>query len=127
MIGPFSTLTDGFKVDDLFQRNWIYGEMPPSGEELILNLLSQSVARLNSDHGKGKRDEEEVTFLKSVKKEEKADLTERKAVYTTTDMIESLIVYNYLKEESPKLAEELSARHTSTRLQSPDGNISFCG
>ena len=42
--------------------------MQPIRDELILKLLSHSVARLNSDGRKRKLEQEEITFLKSVKK-----------------------------------------------------------
>ena len=42
--------------------------MPPSGEELILSLLSRSVAKLENGDKKQKPEDEEVTFLKYVKK-----------------------------------------------------------
>ena len=80
--------------------------MPPSGEELILKLLSQSVARLESGDRKRKHEEEEVIFLKSVKKVKKDSITTYQS-----DMLESLVVLQYLKEVSPTLAKEFSDSH----------------
>ena len=80
--------------------------MPPSGDQLILKLLSQSVARLESDDRKRKQKEEEVTFLKAVKKVKRGESEAATAQY---DMVESLVVYHHLREVSPKLADELSA------------------
>ena len=85
--------------------------MPPSGEELILKLLSQSVARLESSDKKRKQDEEEVTFLKAVKKVKENEPGDATA---NIDIIESLVVYHYLTEVSPKLAEELSTLQVFT-------------
>ena len=83
--------------------------MPPSGDELILELLCQSVARLENDDRKRKPEEEgDVTFLKSVKKVRK----NAPEAATNTDMMESLIVFHYLEKVSPELARELSALHT---------------
>ena len=79
--------------------------MPPSGNELILKLLSQSVARLESSGRKRKQEEEEEIGSKKVKK----DLSE--AVNTNNTIIEALIVYQHMHEISPKLAEELSSLH----------------
>ena len=86
--------------------------MPPSGDELILKLLSQSMARLERGDRKRKQKEEEVTFLESVKKVRK-DVPEAS---TNTDIIESLIVYHHLNKVSPHLAEEFSALHTFPRV-----------
>ena len=79
--------------------------MPPSGNELILKLLSQSVARLESSGRKRKQEEEEEIGSQKVKK----DLSE--AVNTNNTIIEALIVYPHMHEISPKLAEELSSLH----------------
>ena len=83
--------------------------MPPSGEELILKLLSQSVARLESGDRKRKQEEKEVTFLDDVKRVRK----DVPATPSNNDIIASLIVYHHLKEVSPELAVEFSALHTS--------------
>ena len=85
--------------------------MPPSGDEFILKLLSQSVARLESSDRKRKQEEEEVTFLESVKKVKD---NEPDAATANIDIIESLVVYHHLKEVSPKLAEELSTLQVFT-------------
>ena len=82
--------------------------MPPSGEEIILSLLSRSVAKLENGDQKQKPEDEEVTFLKYVKKVKR----QTESADKIADIVESLIVYFYLKEVSPKLAEELSAIHT---------------
>ena len=80
---------------------------------MILKMLSHSVARLESGERKRKQEKEEVTFLKSVKKvkRDKPNVSN-----INTDMIESLIVYHYLKEVSEKLAEGLSALQTSKHV-----------
>ena len=94
--------------------------MPPSGEELILKLLSQSVARLESSDRKRKQEEEEEIVSKKVKK------GFPEIVNTNTKLIEALIVYQHLHEISPKLADQLSSLHifglVSKHLQkvSPD-------
>ena len=80
--------------------------MPPSGDELILRLQSQSVARLESSDRKKKLEEEEVTSLESVKKVKE---NEPECATANIDIMESLVVYYHLREVSPKLAEELSA------------------
>ena len=86
---------------------------------MILKLLSQSVARLESDR-KRKREEEEVTFLKSVKKVRK-DVSEGPS---NTNMLESLIVYHHLKEVSPKIAEKFSNLHTLSLVSKYLKNLS---
>ena len=86
--------------------------MPPSGDQLILKLLSQFVARLESG-GKKRKWEEEVTVQKSVKKVKRCEL---EAVTIKADMIESLVVHHHLKEVSPNLADEFSALHTFPRV-----------
>ena len=75
---------------------------------MILQLLSQSVAKLDSGRRKRRREEEDVTFLESVKKV-KENVPEAPS---NTDMVESLIVYHHLKNVSPKIAEKLSSSHT---------------
>ena len=85
--------------------------MPPSGDELILKLLSQSVARLESSDRKRKQEEAEVTFLKSVKKVKENEPEDPTA---NIDIIEPLVVYHHLTEVSPKLAEELSTLQVFT-------------
>ena len=79
------------------------GKMPQSGDKLILKLLAQSVARLESDGRKRKQEEEEEIVSKKVKK----DLPE--IVNTNTKLIEALIVYQHMHEISPKLADQLSS------------------
>ena len=80
--------------------------MDPSGDELILKLLSQSVTRLESSDRKRKQDEEEVTLLESVKK-----FGSNAIATNQSDMLESLVVLQYLKEVSPTLAEEFADLH----------------
>ena len=81
--------------------------MPSIGDELIMRLLSQSVARLESSDRKRKLlEEKEVTFLESVKKVKE---NEPECASATIDITESLVVYYHLREVSPKLAEELSS------------------
>ena len=87
--------------------------MPPSGDELILKLLSQSVARLESGDRKRKQKEEEVTFLKSGKKVKRG---ETENANSKTVMKESLIVCRHLEEVSSHLAEEFSTLHTFPRV-----------
>ena len=67
--------------------------MPPRGDELILKLLSLSVARLESSDMKRKQEEEEVTFLNSVKKVKE---NETEAATANIEIIESLVVYNII-------------------------------
>ena len=83
--------------------------MLPSKDDFILKLLAQSVARVNSDFREKEQEEEEVTFVKLVKKV-KDD--EPETLTTSTDIIVFLIVYHHLKEVAPNLAEELSKVHT---------------
>ena len=86
--------------------------MPPSGDELVLKLLSQFVARQVSG-GKKRKQEEEVTFQKSVKE---VNSCQTEVVTIKADMIESLVVYHHLEEVTPNLAEEFSALHTFPRV-----------
>ena len=87
---------------------------------MILKLLSQSVARLESGDRKRKQEEKEVTFLDDVKKVRK----DVPAAPSNTDMVESLIVYHHLKEVSPKIAEKLSNLHTSRLVSKYLENLS---
>ena len=93
--------------------------MPPSGEELILKLLSRSVARLESGDRKRKHEEKKVTFLKSVKKVKKDSITTNQSV-----MLESLVVLQYLKEISPTLAKEFSDSHIFQQVSCHLKNVS---
>ena len=77
---------------------------------MILKLLSQSVARLHSDDRKRKQ-EEEVFFLKSVKKV-KRDVLGNTSTNGNTNLIKSILVYNHLIKVSPDLAQELSSLHS---------------
>ena len=99
----------------LFFRNCLCSvqAMAPGGDQFILKMLSQSVARLENSDRKRKQEEEEVTFLKSVKRVKRGGMEDAN---TNTDIMEFLIVYRHLKEVSPDLAEEFSTLFTFSRV-----------
>ena len=94
--------------------------MPPSGEELILSLLSRSVAKLENGDQKQKPKDEEVTFLKYVKKVKRQTETADKIA----DIVESLINVFLLERSFGQVGRRtLGHSHLSSCFWAPEGNI----